>query len=295
VQYWVERVAEVTDGKVTATIHPGETLVKNNEMFPALVDGIVEVVSQDPSYNPELFPLMGGFALPGLRMDNSVVATYVANDYYKSDFDELKQAKFLFAIGLGPSGIESNKKIETAEDFKGMQIRANGFAVEPVKQLGAAPVGLTAAEIYEGLLKGTVDASLMPFDGLINWNLAEVCKYAIKLPVLTNTTHYVAMNKEMWQSFPAEIQEAIEGVNAECIERASTLWDEMGQEGLEFAEEKGVEIYSVSDEEIAKIVTILEPIQENWVKEQEENGLPGREALDRLKELAEKHNAQYGG
>jgi TRAP-type C4-dicarboxylate transport system substrate-binding protein len=294
VQYWVDRVAKVTDGKVTATIYPGETLVKNNEMYPALLDGIVEVVAQDPAYNPEAFPLMGGFALPGIRMDNSVVATYTANDYYKSNFDELKPIKFLFAIGLGPSGLESNKRIKTVDDFKGMQIRATGFAATPVKQLGAAPVGLTAAEIYEALLKGTIDASLMPFDGLVNWNLAEVSKYAISIPVITNTSHYVAMNKATWESFPADIQKAIEGVNAECIEKAAGLWDEMGKAGLDFAQKKGVEIYTVSDAEIAKIVTALEPIQKNWVKEQAGKGIAGQEALDILKKLAAKYNAQYG-
>jgi TRAP-type C4-dicarboxylate transport system substrate-binding protein len=294
VKYWVDRVAEVTNGKVTATIFPGESLVKNNEMYPALLDGIVEVVAQDPAYNPEAFPLMGGFALPGIRMDNSVVATYTANDYYKSGFDELKPFKFLFAIGLGPSGLESNKRIETVDDFKGMQIRATGFAMTPVKQLGAAPVGLTAAEIYEALLKGTVDASLMPFDGLVNWNLAEVCKYAISIPVITNTSHYVAMNKETWESFPADIQKAIEGVNAECIEKAAGLWDEMSKEGLDLARKKGIEIYTVSDAEIAKIVTALEPIQKNWVKEQESKGVAGQKALDILKKLAAKYNDQYG-
>jgi TRAP-type C4-dicarboxylate transport system substrate-binding protein len=294
IQYWVDRVAKVTDGKVTATIYPGETLVKQNEQYPALRDGIVDVVAQDPAYNPEAFPLIGGFALPGIRMDNSVVATHTANDYYKSGFDELKPIKFLFAIGLGPSGLESNKRITTLDDFKGMQIRATGFAMTPVKQLGAAPVGLTASEIYEALLKGTVDASLMPFDGLINWNLAEVCKYAISIPVITNTSHYVVMNKETWEKFPADIQKAIEGVNAECVEKAATLWDGMGKEGLDFAQKKGVEIYTVSDAEIAKMVTALEPIQENWVKEQEGKGVPGRKALDILKQLAAKYNAQYG-
>jgi TRAP-type C4-dicarboxylate transport system substrate-binding protein len=294
VKYWVDRVAEVTNKKVTATVFPGESLVKNNEMYPALLDGIVEVVAQDPAYNPEAFPLMGGFALPGIRMDNSVVATYTANDYYKSGFDELKRVKFLFAIGLGPSGLESNKRIKTVDDFKGMQIRATGFAATPVKQLGAAPVGLTAAEIYEALLKGTVDASLMPFDGLVNWNLAEVSKYAISIPVITNTSHYVVMNKEMWESFPADIQKAIDGVNAECVEKVAGLWDEMGKAGLDFAKTKGVEIYTVSDAEIAKIVTALEPIQKNWVKEQEGKGVAGQKALDILKGLAAKYNAQYG-
>ena len=293
-EHWAKRVEEETGGRVKTEIFPSEVLLKNQEFYPGMLDGVVDVVTQDPSYNPEMFQLMAAFNLPGIQMDNSKVATYVANDFYRSDFDELKRAKFLFAIGLAPSGIESNVKIEKLEDFKGLQIRANAFAAPPIAALGAAPVGLTAAEIYEALLKGTIDASCIPFDALVNWNLAEVCKYAIIVPVITNTTHYCAMNIERWNSFPDDIKAAIEKVNLECIEMSAPLWDAMCDEGVQLSLEKGVEVYTLADAEIAKIIQVLEPLQEIWVTEMNALGLPGREALDKLKELAEKYNAQYG-
>ena len=293
-EHWAKRVEEETGGRVKSEIFPGEVLLKNQEFYPGLLDGVVDVIAQDPSYNPEMFPLMAAFNLPGIQMDNSKVATYVANDYYRSDFDELKRAKFLFAIGLAPSGIESNVKIEKLEDFRGLQIRANAFAAPPISALGAAPVGLTAPEIYEALLKGTIDASCIPFDALVNWNLAEVCKYAIIVPVITNTTHYAAMNIDRWNSFPDDIKAAIEKVNQECIEMAAPLWDAMGDEGVQLALSKGVEVYTIADAEIAKIIQALEPLQESWAAEMNAQGLPGREALDRLRELAVKYNAQHG-
>jgi TRAP-type C4-dicarboxylate transport system substrate-binding protein len=294
VEYWAKRVEEETGGRVKCEIFPGESLLRNTEFYPALLEGVVDAISQDPSYNPEMFPLMAGFTLPGIQMDNSKVATYVATDYYRSDFDELKRAKFMFAIGLAPSGIESNVKIEKLEDFKGLQIRANAFAAPPIRALGAVPVGLTAPEIYEALLKGTIEASCIPFDALVNWNLAEVCKYAIIVPVITNTTHYVAMNLARWNSFPDDIKAAIEKVNQECIEMAAPLWDAMGDEGVQLALSKGVEVYTLADAEIAKIIKVLEPLQESWVEEMNAQKQPGREALDKLKELAAKYNAQYG-
>jgi TRAP-type C4-dicarboxylate transport system substrate-binding protein len=295
VRHWAQRVYEETGGRVRSEIFPGESLLRQTEMYPALLEGIVDVIAQDPSHNPEMFPLMAGFTLPGIQMDNSIVATHVANAYYRSDFDELRRAKFLFAIGLAPSGLQSNVRIDTLEDFSGLQIRANPFAAPPIRALGAAPVGLTASEIYEALLRGTIDASCIPFDALVNWNLAEVSRYAIIVPVISNTTHYVAMNLERWNSFPDDIKAAIERVNLECIAMAAPLWDTMGAEGTQFALERNVEVYALADSEIARIVRVLEPLQANWVAEMNALRQPGQEALDRLKELAAHYNALYGG
>ena len=294
VEHWAKRVEEETGGRVKSEIFPGEVLLRMAEMYPALLEGVVDVVAQDPSHNPEMFPLMAGFTLPGIQMDNSIVATHVANAYYRSDFDELKRAKFLFAIGLSPSGIQSNVRIDTLEDFSGLQIRTNPFAAPPIRALGATPVGMPASEIYEALLRGTVDASCIPFDALVNWSLAEVCRYAINVPVINNTTHYVAMNLARWNSLPDDIKEAIEKVNQECIEMAAPLWDAMGDEGVLVSLDRGVEVYTLADAELAKIVQVLEPLQASWVAEMDALRQPGQEALDRLKELAAHYNALYG-
>ena len=294
IQHWAKRVEEETGGRVKSQIFPGETLLKNNEFYPGLLDGIVDAAAQDPSYNPEMFPLMSALFLPGIQMNNSKVSTNTANEFFQSDYAELKRAKFMFAIGLSPFALQSKVKIEKLEDMRNLQIRTNPLGAGPIRALGGVPVGLTAAEIYEALMKNTINAACIPHDALVNWNLAEVCSYTINVPVITSACHYFAMNLARWNSFPADIKAAIEKVNKECLEMAAPLWDAMDAEGVKFALSKGVQEYTVSDAELARMIKALEPLQNKWVEDMNAKRLPGQAALDNLKKIAAKYNAQYG-
>ncbi|MDR3364687.1 MAG: TRAP transporter substrate-binding protein DctP [Clostridiales Family XIII bacterium] len=298
IQPWLDEVKSQSGGKIDYEFYPGEELVKNAEMYSALQDGVCDVLFSDAAYNPDAFPLLRGFSLPGLPMPNSVVSTYVANDYWKyaeeQGWAETQSFKFLWAIGFTPAAFESNKKIEKIEDFSGMQIRANGFNVDPVKALGAAPVALPAPEVYEGLMKGTVDASLMQYDALVNWKLAEVAKYGIWAPVVANTNSYGIMNINTWNSLPPAAQELIMKISDNSAVEAAPLFDVMGEEGVAFAEEQGVEFSTLDDATLDAMRAKLAPVADKWLSDVNGSGLPGDDAFAKLKELTEKYSGLYG-
>ena len=172
-----ERIEERSNGKITVTIYSDESLVKNADIYQALLDGIIDIGEAEPGYSFASFPLGSGFFQPGLPFANSTSASYSAIEWFRTDYEENRAVHFLYGIGMTPSAIMSTKKIETVEDFRGMQIRATGFAVDAISTLGASPVGINPPECYEGLLKGTIDAVLMPDEVLMNWNFAEVCDF----------------------------------------------------------------------------------------------------------------------
>lgn len=291
-KYFSSRVNELTEGKVTITPYPGETLVKNTDIYESLVNGIVDMAECDPSYSFSYFPLVSAFFLPGISFKNSTASTYAANEWFQSDFAELKKTKFLWAYGMSPSNLLTNKKIEKLDDFKGVQIRATGYAIKAVEALGASAVGITPGETYEALLKGTADAALMPAEALKNWKYGEVLKYTAGISGISTVTHYVAINQDVWDSFPPAIQKVFEDVSAECVQKIAPLWDEMDQAGIAFGKENGMEYYQVPEATLQTWWDKLAPIQNDWVKEKSAQGLDAQAALDRLKGLAEKYNAQ---
>ena len=298
IQPWLDEVKSQSGGKIDYDFYPGEELVKNAEMYSALQDGICDVLFSDPAYNPDAFPLMRGFSLPGLSIDNSMVSAYVANDYWRyaeeQGWDEMKSFKYLWGVGFSPAAFESNKRIDKIGDFAGMQIRANGFNIDPVKALGAAPVALPAPEVYEGLMKGTVDASLMQFDALINWKLAEVAKYGIWAPVVANSTAFGIMNINTWNSLPPAAQELIMNISYKSAIDAAPLFDIMSEEGVAFAKEQDVEFYDLDEATLDAMREKLAPIKDQWLSDVNAAGLPGDDAYAKLLELAEKYTALYG-
>jgi len=290
--YFCDRINKLTEGKITITPYPGETLVKNTDIYESLVNGIVDMGEADPFYSFSYFPLVSAYFLPGISFKNSTAATYAANEWFQSDFPELKKAKFLWAYGMSPSNLLTNKKIVDLKDFKGVQIRATGYAIKAVEALGASAVGITPGETYEALLKGTADAALMPAEALKNWKYGEVLKYTAGVSGISTVTHYVAINQDVWNSFPPAIQKVFEDVSAECVQKIAPLWDEMDQAGIAYGKEHGMEYYEVPKETLQTWWDKLAPIQNNWVKEKAAQGLDAQAALDRLKELADKYNAQ---
>ena len=293
-QYFADEVNKRTNGKVTINLFPGDTLVTSNSIYDSMVQGIVDMGEADPAYSVAAFPMMSCYFLPGMNFANSRVATYVVNDLFtESGLPELSKAHYLFAYGMSPSILFGNKKVEKLEDFAGMQIRATGFAISVVEGLGAAAVGITPAETYEALMKGTADAALMPAEALLNWNFAEVCKYACKVTGFSTSCHYIAINNEVWNSLPAPVQQVFEEVADECVEKIAPLWDTMGEEGYKFAEEKNTEVYEMSAEELARCTEQLKGVREKWAADNASKGDTAA-VLEYIDGLIEKYNAEYG-
>lgn len=292
--YFSDTIKERTNGKITITNYPGDTLVTSNSIYDSLVQGVVDMGEADPAYSVAAFPMVSAYFLPGMNYANSVVATHVADELFtNSGLDELKNAHYLFAYGMTPSIIFGNKKVEALSDFKGMQIRATGYAIPVVEGLGAAAVGITPAETYEALMKGTADAALMPAEALMNWNFAEVSDYATKITGFSTSMHYIAINNDVWNSLPAPVQALFEEVADECVEKVAPMWDEMAEEGYKFAEEKNTEIIEMSEENLQECLTALEPVREKWVTDNAQYD-DSQGVLDYVTGLVDKFNAEYG-
>jgi TRAP-type C4-dicarboxylate transport system substrate-binding protein len=107
--------------------------------------------------------------------------------------------------------------------------------------------------------------------------------------VITSTTEdygagytimfFVAMNKKKWEALPKEVQQTIEQVNKEWIQKTAELWDKIDKEGREYTLSRGNKIIPLSKEEDARWAKAVEPVLAEYVKNMKEKGLPGEEAL----------------
>lgn len=71
---------------------------------------------------------------------------------------------------------------------------------------------------------------------------------------------------------------------------AAGLWDEICQEGFEYAvREHGHEDFELSDDEIDRWLELLIPLHENYIRDMDEKGFPGKEIVETIKRLADKY------
>lgn len=68
---------------------------------------------------------------------------------------------------------------------------------------------------------------------------------------------------------------------------AGKLYDIDGEAGWTAAEEAGIEIYEIPDEEMDKWKKPLEPMYDKWLEDMDGNGIPAQEILDEAMRLVD--------
>ena len=298
---WAKRVGEVTNGLVKVDVYPAGTLLKSGDIYEGVASGVADVGHDVSGYNIGRLPVFNAMYVGGIQFKGAKASSYVARDLMKDlKPKELEDTHLLYTYGIAPGVLMTIKPVKTLEDLKGMQIRASGANVDTLKALGAVPVGLTIAETYDSMSKGVVDGALLPAETLRAFKLGEVTKYVTSgVDMLYNTVHYATMNKKVWDSFPKDIQDAIEKVNEEIFANASTMWDGKdgakgeNQLGLDFAVTKGNQLITLSAEESARWNEKLKPLQGQYAEVLNKKNIDGKAVMGKISELTKKYNSEF--
>jgi TRAP-type transport system periplasmic protein len=293
VQGWAAAVEEATDGKVKIVSYPGETLSKAPDIYNNVVEGAADLGLGVFAYNAGRFPTVEAFEQPGVIYENSKVASMVAwNGLQELDPVELQDTQMMMVIATGPGDLFTKEPVNTLEDIQGMQIRATGLSAKTLELIGATPVAMPQSEAYESLSKGVVDGNLAPVEVLKAWNHAEVTDYITQTPFLYNTLFYITMNLDVWNSLDEQTQQAITDATATFFEATAIgLWDRQNEEALAWAvDEQGMELITLTEEEAANWISLVEPMQDTYI---EEKGEAGEQALEVVNRLADQYNEEY--
>lgn len=296
VKEWAKAIEEATNGQVKVISYPGQTLLNADNIYDGVVTGVADVGLSCFSYTRGRFPVLEVFELPGVTYNNSKVASMVAwEGIQQLKPQEIQDTKLMMVFTTGPGDLFTKTPVTKLEDLQGMEIRATGLSAKTLQNLGAIPVAMPQSDAYESLSRGVVQGNLSPVEVLQGWRHAEVTEYLTMTPFLYNTLFFVTMNLDKWNSLSPEIQQAIEEVNERIFtEVAMGLWDKQNETALQWAiNETGQQVIHLPDEEVERWVTLVEPIQGEFVSKIDQLGLPGGQILQTVKDLADQYNQIY--
>jgi len=216
----------------------------------------------------------------------------LANEYYnKFQPKELDDVKVFWLDGHGPGFFHTRKPVAKLEDLKGMKIRSGGLQSKIALALGAAPVSIPITDAYDALSKGVADGICLNDEGVTTWSLGDVVKYHTRNWGTTYTaTFYTVMNKQKWNSLPKDIQQIIDKLNEEWIERAAVSWHNREEAGREALIKKGNKFVELTKEEDARWAALMKPIFDDYVKMTKEKGFPGEQALQFCRDYLKKYD-----
>ena len=207
---FAEKVAKLSEGKVTVKVYPGGTLGGPKQLYDACVNGITDISFVIPSYETGRFPRSSVFELPSL-FDSAVHLTKAAYEVYDKFAEDFKDVKilYIYAPGMGQL-LSATVPILSVADLKGMKVRApNAEMTIALRTLGASPVGMPISELAISLQKGVIDGVLTPYSAITDFKLFDFLKHVTEVNMY-GTFMAVVMNKKKFDSLPEVGKKAIE-------------------------------------------------------------------------------------
>jgi len=127
------------------------------------------------------------------------------------------------------------RPLQTVEDFKGMKCRQTGIVAELYKRMGQNTVNMPGGEIVPAAERGTIDCAEW-VGGIedLRLGLPQVWKYHYT-PGMHESASIgeLIINKEVWDSLPAQQQEAIRSAVTETFVRWWVKWTRQNADALE--------------------------------------------------------------
>jgi len=288
---WADNVEAASDGRIKIDRFPSMQLGgRPPELMDQAIDGVADIVWTVVGYTPGRYPSTEVFELPFMMTDARAMSSAYWQMFEKYMKDtEFKDVKILGTWVHGPGMLHVNKEVKTPADMEGLKIRGGSRTVNTLlEKMGATPVGMPVPAVPEGLSKGVIDGTTIP------WEVTA----ALKVPELVNNhtefegnalytlTFVLAMNKDRYEGLPADLQKVIDDNSGLefSIFAGGTQADSDGP-ARALAVENGNNIVTVSGDDLKAWQDVAAPIYDEWVADMESKGIDGQALIDEARAL----------
>ncbi|MFK7869127.1 MAG: TRAP transporter substrate-binding protein [Roseobacter sp.] len=292
---WADNVEEASEGRIKIDRFPSMQLGgKPPELMDQAIDGVADIVWTVVGYTPGRFPSTEVFELP-FMMTN---ARAMSRAYWEMFETHMKDTEFkdVHILGTwvhGPGLIHVNTEVRTPADMEGLKIRGGSrLANKLLEQVGATPVGMPVPAVPEGLSKGVIDGTTIPWEVTAALKIPELVDNHTEFSgnALYSLTFVLAMNKDRYDGLPDDLKAVIDansGVEFSVF-AGGTQADSDGP-ARALAAERGNNIVTLTAEETAVWREASAPIYDAWVAEMAEKGIDGQALIDEARMLIDKY------
>jgi TRAP-type C4-dicarboxylate transport system substrate-binding protein len=285
---WAKKIENLSKGRVKCTFYTNETLGKADQQYDLTVRGTADISCSITEYTPGRFPVSSVMSLPFLGVHNSEGASLVYWRLYQKYLidKEFKDVKVLWLFCHGLGQIHTiNKPVRTIEDLKGLKLRVGDSSLgKALELLGAIPIVSTVNEGQVLLKEGKIDGIVIPWDAIYSFGYFDLCRYHTEIDMYT-LPFFVVMNKEKYESLPADIKQIIDENSGESWSvMAGKAMDNEDIKIIEKARARGDAYYVLPAAQLEQWKNITMPVGDGWVREMKAKGLPSQEIITYVNE-----------
>jgi TRAP-type C4-dicarboxylate transport system substrate-binding protein len=261
--------------------------------FKASVTGISDYTHAYAGYQPGSFQLLHALQLPFL-FASPPVASLVAEELYPKHFKAEYERMGVYLAHYDTTSaynIISRRPIRTLEDMQGIKMRVTGgLTAQIFAELGVVPVVMAAGETYTAFQRGILDAVALGASDMATYRLYEIGNAFTRVDVNMLALQY-CLNRQTFDALPPDIKYDFYRLLRIRSQMPSQNYyaGPRADRAMETILDAGVELIELSEEENQRWRQRLVPLKERFIAENEALGLPAREVVDDLEQVA----AQY--
>lgn len=293
---WAQKVEKDSGGKIRVQLfHAMQLGGSPPQLFDQAKDGVVDLTWTVLGYTPGRFNKAEVFELP--FMTTTAEASSRAFHEYVEKFaaDEFKDVKVIALHTHGPGLFHTKDPVTGLESLRGMKVRGGSRVINNMlTKLGATPVGMPVPAVTEGLSKGVIDGTTIPWEVTPALKVSQLVKnhttFAGKNGLYTQTFVF-AMNKGSYDKLPADLKKVIDANSG--IEAAAMLGRAMDMgdvEGRDIAVKAGNKIVALDVAETQRWRRTASAVEADWIAEMKGKGIDGAKLASEARALIDKYS-----
>ncbi|WP_196259299.1 TRAP transporter substrate-binding protein [Pelagibacterium limicola] len=281
IEPWAERVMEQSEGRINIELYPSMQLGgAPASLFSQAQDGVVDIVWTVLGYTPGLFPKSEVFELPFMLTNGEDTSVAFYNYVMENSAEEFASVKVLALHTHGPGLFHTKDPVTSLEDLQGMKIRGGSRIIsDMLANLGAEPVGMPVPQVSEGLSRGVIEGTTIPWEVTPSLRVSELVTnhtgFSGENGLYTQTFGFV-MNRQSYDNLPDDLKAIIDANSGVEVAREFGRVMDMGDEiGLKIAQDLGNNIVTLDEAETQRWKDAAQVTIDQWFTEMEAIGVDG--------------------
>lgn len=291
---WAENLKQQSGGAIDYKIYDATTSFgRADRLADQVRGGVVDIVLGLCGIPRGRFPHSSIIELPFV-VDKAQSGSNALWALYKEgllgkEYDDFKVLMLMTHPGAFIHTVD--KPVRQLSDLKGLRLRTPGPAVSAMLEyLGASPLALPPAEIYQALSKSALDGLLTTWDLVATVHANEVLKYHTDCRIYGAAFYYV-MNQRSYDKLPADLRGLIDASSGDAlVAKAGPWWDKWEAVGKADAVARKQEIIVIDDATRTQWRDSLKPMTEKYLADLAAQGVQDPQGIyQRALELIHKY------
>ena len=291
-KYFIERVEELSGGRLKIEHYPANQLGDPRSMLEATTMGNNDIVECGLPQYANFTNLLKFFNLPFLWDNRDAAYAFLATDTgaeLRKQVEDEVGVHILGFIDDGYFNFTCNGERTSPADVKGFKIRCqeSDVLLQIWSDLGASPLPMSFSEVYTALQQGAIDGQMNGYISNYNSGYYEVQDYIVKVGLLFDVCP-LAISVDSYYALPEDLQAVLDQAGAEMQQWSMEAAREENQRCADSWVEKGGEILDLTAPEDQQPWIDATQATYDWFRD----SFPEID-LDALLEAVEELNTQY--